>query len=110
VTTVTLFRPVGDKELELVADSGWRSFPPRLPEQIAKNWNSQPRWGGVGHVLSFDVPASATARWPVQIAGGQAHEELWVPSEELDAFNEMIVGPIRHIATYRDGARDEEAQ
>jgi len=124
VTTVTLFRPVGDKELELVADSGWRSFPPRLPdqpifypvmnfdyaEQIAKNWNSQPRWGGVGHVLSFNVPASATARWPVQIAGGRAHEELWVPSEELDAFNEMIVGPIRHIATYRDGARDEEAQ
>ncbi len=28
-----LFRPVGEKELELIKQAGWRSFPPRLPEQ-----------------------------------------------------------------------------
>ena len=51
--TVTLYRPVGPKELELIKSSGWREFPPRLPEQpifypvmneryaaqIAKEWN-----------------------------------------------------------------------
>jgi hypothetical protein len=30
---VTLHRPVGPKELELIAASGYRAFPPRLPEQ-----------------------------------------------------------------------------
>jgi hypothetical protein len=51
---VTLFRPVGPKELELIAASGWSGFPPRLPGQpifypvtteayavqIARDWNS----------------------------------------------------------------------
>jgi len=58
--TVTLFRPVGPKELMLIRDAGNRAFPPRLPEQpifypvlteeyaakIARDWN---------------VPASASA-------------------------------------------------
>ena len=30
-----LYRPVGQKELDLVADSGWRRFPPRLERQRA---------------------------------------------------------------------------
>ena len=33
MNTVVLYRPVGPKELELIIDSGWRKFPPRLPEQ-----------------------------------------------------------------------------
>jgi hypothetical protein len=31
--TTILYRPVGPKELELIAASGYREFPPRLPEQ-----------------------------------------------------------------------------
>jgi hypothetical protein len=31
--TVTLFRPVGPKELELIKASGYKAFPPRLPDQ-----------------------------------------------------------------------------
>jgi len=31
--TVVLFRPTGETELALIRDSGWRAFPPRLPEQ-----------------------------------------------------------------------------
>ena len=124
MSMVTLFRPVGDVELALVADGGWRTFPPRLPEQpifypvmnadyaaqIARDWNSKHEPSGLGHVLAFDLPLEVTDRWPVQIAGGRVHEELWVPAEELDAFNEMIVGPIRRIASYRDGARVEEVE
>lgn len=33
--TVILYRPIGPKELELVVESGWRKFPPRLPGQFA---------------------------------------------------------------------------
>ena len=31
--TVTLYRPIGQKELALIAASDYRAFPPRLPEQ-----------------------------------------------------------------------------
>ncbi len=31
--TVTLYRPVGPAELDLIEATGWRKFPPRLPEQ-----------------------------------------------------------------------------
>ena len=62
---VTLFRPVGPKELALIRESGWRAFPPRLPEQpifyrvlneeyaaqIARHWNaSSPTTGYRGYV------------------------------------------------------------
>ena len=32
VPTVTLWRPVGPKELALIEQSGMHAFPPRLPE------------------------------------------------------------------------------
>ena len=31
--TVTLYRPIGPEELQLIEQSGWTKFPPRLPEQ-----------------------------------------------------------------------------
>src|SRR5690349_12241959 len=31
--TTTLWRPTGPAELKLVEESGWRAWPPRLPEQ-----------------------------------------------------------------------------
>ena len=31
--TITLFRPVGSKELALITASEFTAFPPRLPEQ-----------------------------------------------------------------------------
>jgi hypothetical protein len=32
VDTITLWRPTGQAELDLVAASGWRAWPPRLPD------------------------------------------------------------------------------
>ncbi|ADU07639.1 hypothetical protein ML5_2113 [Micromonospora sp. L5] len=31
--TTTLWRPTGPRELDLVRASGWRAWPPRLPDQ-----------------------------------------------------------------------------
>jgi hypothetical protein len=53
--TTTLYRPVGSDELNLIAASGYREFPPRLPgqpifypvlneqyaTQIARDWNAK---------------------------------------------------------------------
>jgi len=114
--TVTLFRPVGPKELELIEASGWREFPPRLPEQpifypvtneeyaaqIARNWNVKE--SGAGYVTRFEVAADFVQRYPVKTVGGQEHTELWVPAEELVEFNRHIVGPIEVIRTFNVGA------
>jgi len=116
VTLVTLFRPVGLAELRLVAEGGWRGFPPRLPEQpifypvlgedyaveIARDWNTKDeRSGYVGYVTAFDVDAAYLERFEVQVVGAARHRELWVPAEDLVEFNDHIVGPIRVVQVFR---------
>ncbi len=124
--TVTLYRPVGPKELELIEASGWRAFPPRLPEQpifypvlseeyatlIARDWNVKA--SGAGFVTRFRVSASFVARYRVETVGSSVHKELWVPAEELAEFNRHIVGAIEVIAEFRrqpvSGSANEVAQ
>ena len=110
--TLTLFRPVGPKELELIESSGWKAFPPRLPDQpifypvlneeyaiqIAKDWNVKD--SGAGYVTRFSVDAEFAKRYPVQVVGGRVHEELWVPAEELPEFNSHLVGLIEVIGEF----------
>ena len=111
--TATLFRPVGPKELELIRASGFRAFPPRLPEQpifypvlsreyaakIARDWNV--RDSGVGFVTRFAVRVDCLAKYTVQNAGGQQFQEYWIPAEDLAEFNRNIVGPIEVIEEFR---------
>jgi hypothetical protein len=110
--TVTLYRPTGPKELELVRQSGFKKWPPRLPEQpifypvtnedyakqIATQWNIKD--GGVGYVTRFEVKKSFMDRYQVQQVGGSNHTEWWVPAEELEELNENIVGLIDVIGEY----------
>ena len=113
--TVTLWRPVGEQELALIAQSGYRAFPPRLPDQpifypvlnftyaeeIARNWNAKRNTPPVGFVTEFEVIASVATRYEIQIVGiANLHQELWVPAEELAAFNAAILAPIRVVAHY----------
>jgi hypothetical protein len=109
---MTLFRPVGPKELELIRASGNRAFPPRLPEQpifypvlneeyavqIARDWNAKD--SGVGYVTRFRVRKEFIAKYPVQQVGNASHKEYWIPAEELAAFNENIVGEIEVILEF----------
>jgi len=113
VGVVTLWRPTGPVELALVEASGWRRWPPRLPEQpifypvlneeyatmIARDWNVPQ--SGVGHVTRFDVRRDFLDRYQVQQVGGRTILEYWIPAEDLAAFNDAIVGLIQVTATYR---------
>ena len=113
MSTTTLYRPVGARELELIAESGWQAFPPRLvdqpifypvmnfeyAEQIARDWNTK-RNSFAGFVTKFEVDAAYLQLFPVQIVGGQQHAELWVPAGDLDDFNRHIVGKIEVAASY----------
>jgi hypothetical protein len=112
VETSTLFRPVGDAELVLIRASGWRDFPPRLPEQpifypvlneeyatqIARDWNA--RDGGMGYVLSFTVETEYLKQFPIQTAGSRIHQEYWIPAERLAEFNRHIVGLIEIVSSF----------
>ena len=110
--TKTLYRPVGPAELDLIRDSGWLEFPPRLPEQpifypvlnqeyaaqIAKDWNVKE--SGSGFVTRFKVDSEYLERFPRRVVGGSQHEELWVPAEELGEINSNIIGPIEVIESF----------
>ena len=114
-TTYTLYRPVGQKELDLIQDSGWVAFPPRLPfqpifypvlsqeyaAQIARDWNTRDAASDyVGYVTRFEVNAGYLSRHTVQTVGSREHQEHWIPAEEMDEFNANIVGKIEIIKTF----------
>ena len=111
--SVTLWRPVGPEELQLIKDSGLRAFPPRLPEQpifypvlseeyatkIARDWNVPA--SGSGFVTRFKVRKDFLDRYDVHVAGGSAHQEYWIPAEELGDFNAALLGKIEVVAEFR---------
>ena len=107
-----LYRPVGQAEYDLIAQSEFTRFPPRLPEQpifypvlnqqyaheIAEKWNTRYADAGYrGYVTRFQVEDAFATRYPVQTVGAGYHQELWVPAEELEEFNRNILGKIEII-------------
>ena len=112
MNTITLYRPVGPRELALIEASGFREFPARLPEQpifypvlneeyatqIARDWNATR--DGAGYVTRFEVNADFVRWYQVQTVGSSIHQELWVPAEDLPEFNRNIVGLIEVIASF----------
>lgn len=113
IETTYLYRPVNQEELDLIEQSGWTKFPPRLlwqpifypvmneeyAIQISVEWNV-PSYG-VGYVTRFAVKSDYVAKFKVQNVGGLIHNELWVPAEELDEFNDNIVGLIEVTKEFR---------
>jgi hypothetical protein len=109
-TNMILYRPVGLSELELIAKSGFRTFPPRLPGQpifypvlnmeyavqIARDWNTKDAASGyAGFVTRFEVQDEYVKRFEEHVVGRRdVHREMWVPAERLAEFNSMIIGLI----------------
>ena len=113
---ITLYRPVGQAEFELIRTSGFHIFPPRLPQQpffypvlhegyatqIARDWNTKDESSGfVGYVLRFKVRTEFLKDYEIHIVGSAAHQEYWVPAGDVQKFNENIVGAIEVIAEFR---------
>lgn len=111
--TITLYRPTGPKEMALVEASGYRRWPPRLPEQpifypvtneqyaveIAQQWNVKE--SGIGYVTRFDVRKAFMDNYQIQKVGAAHHTEWWVPAEDLEALNDNIMGTIEVIHEFR---------
>lgn len=93
-----------------MAESGFRRWPPRLPEQPifypvtneeyaveVTRWNVAE--SGVGYVTRFEVAKEFMDRYDVKCVGAKHHTEWWIPAEELDELNENIVGRIEIVRT-----------
>ena len=111
-----LYRPVGQKELDLIQATGFTAFPPRLSWQpifypvanedyaiqIARDWNTKDAENGsVGYVTRFAVRSKYLENFPAKQVGGTEHIEYWIPAEELTEFNRQIVGLIEVTQEFR---------
>lgn len=118
---MVLYRPVGTAELRLIQESGWREYPPRLPEQpifypvleeeyaveIAARWNTK-TGDGKGYVTRFEVEDEFVRRYAIHTVGAARHWELWVPAEELGDFNRHIIGKIQVLREFSEGTEKGE--
>ena len=109
---MVLYRPVGKVEYELIAQSDFTAYPPRLPEQpifcpvlneqyareIAEKWNRRyPDSQYTGYVTTFEIDDIYISQFPVHTVGASYHQELWIPAGELENFNRHIVGKFQII-------------
>lgn len=107
--TKILYRPIGEKELILIAENNYKKFPPRLEWQpifypvlneeyaceIASKWNTNDEFGNyLGFVTAFEITHETFSKYKIENVGGSHHNELWVPSEDLEDFNNAIIGEI----------------
>jgi len=114
----TLYRPVGESELAKIEQTGFKRFPPRLRWQpifypvltqdyadaIARDWNStDSAHNYVGFVTRFSIRNEFLSNYEIQTAADKSTLEYWIPAEELDSFNDNIVGAIELVTEFRDG-------
>ena len=104
--------------LALVKKSGYKTWPPRLPDQpifypvtnegyaaeIARDWNVPA--SGAGYVTRFAVRKAFMDRYVIHTVGGARHTEWWIPAEELEEMNSNIVGLIEVTRSF--GAIDAD--
>lgn len=116
-----MYRPAGPAEMRLVEASGFRRWPPRLPDQpifypvtnegyaeeITRQWNV-PAYGE-GFVTRFAVRRAFAERYEVRVVGEAHHAEWWIPARELDELNANLVGEIEVVARFeREGGADAD--
>lgn len=102
----------------MVAQSGWKRWPPRLDwqpifypvtnqryaEEIAEKWNLPA--SGAGYVTRFEVDKEYLGQFEIQCVGGRHHTEWWIPAERLEEFNDHICGLIEVVRRYPPDAPD----
>ena len=112
----TLYRPVGQAELDRIQASGFRAFPPRPSDQpifyavlteqyatqIARDWNTKDAASDfIGYVLGFDVQEEFLSGHQIRTVGDSRHQEYWISAAQLEQFNQHIVGRIQILAVHR---------
>lgn len=117
-----LYRPVGTEELALIEKSGYTRYPLRLPGQpifypvlnetyaieIASKWNVKYNCDHKGYVTRFEIDDDYVLQFDVHLVGSSYHQELWISAEELDTFNQHIIGKIEVIHEFPSDNQETE--
>ena len=117
--TTKLYRPVNKAELDLIQESNWKRFPPRLPDQpifypvtnqeyasqITTEWNL-PSYKN-GFVTEFQLSNKYLSKFKVEKVGLDHYTELWVPAEELEEFDSEIIDRIKVIEAYNSNSNNQ---
>ncbi|ESK56762.1 MAG: ADP-ribosylation/crystallin J1 [Moraxellaceae bacterium] len=120
-----LYRPIGLFEYQLIEKSQFKQFPPRLywqpifypvlnqkyAEKIALDWNTQDQASGyIGYVTRFELDDAYLAQFEVHVVGDDFCQELWIPAERLNEFNQQIIGQIEVVKIFKGDLFNENAQ
>jgi hypothetical protein len=107
-----LYRPVGLAELELIAATAYRAFPPRselqpilyavldqrFAAQTAYDWNANdPESGYAGFVIRFAIDDGFALRYTLHDVGSGEYREVWIPSEDITELNTHLIGPMQVV-------------
>lgn len=115
--TLVLWRAVGQAELNLVAASGWRAWPPAAPGRAGFRAVLDRRLAarvsrerivpaeGAGFVARFEVERSFIQRYP---AGRDGEPGYLIPARDVTALNDHLVGVITEEADHRGPVNAEE--
>jgi hypothetical protein len=109
--TFTLYKPVSQKELDLIKKSGWKAFPTELNEQpffyplmkeayaVQISREATAPAYGVGYITRFEIDVEFVSRYKIRNIGPGRQQELWIPPDELQEFNSHITGLIEVVGT-----------
>ncbi len=115
IQATTLYRPVGQAEMDLIRASGFREFPPRLPEQpifypvlteeyatqIARDWNTKDeRSGFAGYVLRFQVRSDFLQKYDVHVVGSAGASRILDPGRGFARAHANVVGRIGIVSEF----------
>lgn len=67
----------------------------KYAREIAERWNKKSADSGyAGYVTTFEIDDGFISKYRIQTVGASYHQEFWIPAEELDDFNNHIIGKI----------------
>ena len=106
-----LYRPVGSKELELIKQSGYTKYPPRLPEQpifypvlnekyaneITMKWNVRYDSSQKGYVTKFEIDDEYFQHFDIHTVGASYQQEIWVLAQAMEKMHQHMIGKIQVI-------------
>ncbi len=53
-------------------------------------------------MTKFEIEDAYVAQFAVHVVGDSYHQELWIPAEALDIFNQHIIGYIQVINEFSE--------
>ena len=69
-----------------------------MPMKFQKNETKKSADSGyAGYVTTFEIDDEYISQYDIQTVGASYHQEFWIPAEELENFNQHIIGQIRVI-------------